>query len=405
LLFLVYAAPGALVPLFSIRLTELGFSPEVIGLLCATQALGAILAPSLIGQVADRWFPAERCLSLCALLAGVLLWLLAELSQPVLVFWVTLGIWLCLSPAFTLGTSLCFTHLQHPERDFGYIRLWGTVGWMVPGWLLGYWFTDPDWLCWCVSWLRPTLPSSELPDAFRLAGACAVLLSIWALTIPPTPPRRHTASRWAPLAAIKLLRDRGILVYWLCVCGICLTFPFSSQLTPLLLQHLGIPRPWLSPTLTLSQASEVLMLALLPAVQMSLGTRQTLILGMSSWLAALCILTLGQPDWLVVGSLVLNGLVMAFFIVAGQIYLNGRARGDIRVSAQALLTFMTGLGMAGGHVLAGWIRRLVDGAFMPTFGFATTVAVALVVALALGFTEKSRQPPDASGEAGPSKTQ
>ena len=396
LFFFVYAAPGAVVPLFSIWLTRLGFSPFMVGIICSTQALGAILAPPLIGQIADRWFPAERCLTICALLSGVLLWIMAELTSPWPVLLASLAFWLCVSPSYTLATSLCFAHQSRPEQGFGRIRLWGTVGWMVPGWLLGVWFSDPEWFGWASRCLGLESRPSELADAFRLAGVFAFFLAAWTLVLPPTPPRADAAARWAPLAAVKLLQQRSILVLWLCAFGVCITFPFSSQVTPLLLDRLGVPHPWLLPTLTLSQAGEVLALTLLPAIQLGLGTRRTLLLGLVSWLAVLVALTVGEPRWLVIASLPFNGLVMSCFIIMGQIYLNGQARGDIRVSAQALLTFVTGLGLATGHVLAGWLRREAGDSFTLTYAPAAVIAAFLVLVFALGFQAASSQKAESS---------
>src|ERR1700719_2036934 len=124
-MFLQYAPHGAFVPLFSLRLQELGFSPVEIGWACATQALAALIAPLVAGQVADRWFPAQRCLAVCAVLAGMILWLLTALTSWPAVFAASLAFWLVMGPANTLGTALSFAHLADPARDFGGVRLWG----------------------------------------------------------------------------------------------------------------------------------------------------------------------------------------------------------------------------------------------------------------------------------------
>ena len=106
--------------------------------------------------------------------------------------------------------------------------------------------------------------------------------------------------------------------------------PFVIQLIPLFLDHLGLPRPWLSPVLTLSQSAEVVSLGLLPMILLRLGIRGTMFVGLFSWALYLGILALGQPTWLVICSLSLNGLCISCYIVAGQVFINSRARGDIR---------------------------------------------------------------------------
>src|SRR5208337_1547874 len=123
-MFLQYAPTGAFVPIFSLRLQELEFTPMELALASSTQALANLVAPLAAGQVADRWWPAERCLTVCSFLAAVILWLMASLTTPLTVFLASLAFWLVMVPVQTLGTSLSFAHLSAPERDFGPVRMW-----------------------------------------------------------------------------------------------------------------------------------------------------------------------------------------------------------------------------------------------------------------------------------------
>jgi MFS family permease len=386
LMFLYYAVQGAFVPLFSLRLQELKFTPLEMGWACATQALAALVAPLAAGQIADRWLPAERCLTICAFLSGTLLWVLADLASASAIFVGSLALWLVLGPASTLTTALSFAHLPQHGRHFGQIRLWGTVGWVVSGWLVGYWLSKPAWLGQMFAQTR--VPG--LADAFRLASVVAFALGSYALTLPHTPPQRRLGARLAPLKAMRLLRDPPFAVYWLCFLGVCVTLPFTTQVVPLLLDHLQIPRPWLSPTLTLGQSMEIVSLALLPMLLLRLGIRNTMLLGLSAWAVFLSLLTLGKPTWLVVASLSLNGLCICGLIVAGQVFANSRAPQDVRVSAQALLTVTAGFGLLAGNLLVGWVRREVQENFVPTFGIGAVIAAILVVIFFFGFKDHER---------------
>lgn len=393
LMFLYYAIQGAFVPVFSLRLYELEFTPLEMGWACATQALAALVAPLVAGQVADRWCPAERCLAICAFLSGILLWLLADLASPTAIFTASLALWLVLGPASTLSTALTFAHLPLRGQYFGRIRLWGTIGWVVAGWLVGYWLHRPAWL----AWLGAATPLPGLADAFRLASLMAFTLSAYALTLPHTPPQRRFGNRLAPLAALSLLGDASFAVYWLCFLGVCITLPFTTQVAPLLLEYLGIARPWISPTLTLGQSMEIVSLALLPMLLLRLGLRGTMLLGLTAWAIFLILLTLGEPVGLVVASLSLNGLCICCFIVAGQVFANGRAPHDARVSVQALLTVTSGVGLLAGNLLVGWVRRQVQEQFVPTFGVGAVITVSLVVLFVFGFrTEELASSPDDS---------
>jgi MFS family permease len=385
LMFLQYAPQGAVVPLFSLRLQELGFSPLEIGWASATQALAALIAPLVAGQVADRWWPAERCLAACALTAGGLLWILAGLTRPPDVFAVSLAFWLVMGPASTLGTALSFTHLPQPERDFGRVRLWGTIGWVVAGWLLGLALACTGLLSWAGF-------DGSLGDAFRVASVLAFALAGYALTLPHTPPQRRRGAWLAPLAALRVLRGRAFLTFWVCSFGLCVTLPFPTQVIPLLLAHRGLPRDWLGPVITLNQSAEIVALAVLPVFLLRLGIRGTMLLGLVAWALLLAVLTLGEPLGLVIASMTLNGLCICCFIVAGQVFVNSRTRGDLRASAQALLTCMNGLGLLTGNLLAGWVRAEAEGGYAATFGVGAALALGLVAVLYLGFRESESEP-------------
>jgi MFS family permease len=391
LMFLLYGVPGAWCPLFSLRLEELGFTPLETGWAFTTQALASLVAPLAAGQVADRWWPAERCLSFCALAAGALLWLLAELTSPAAVFATALAFWLAMVPVLTLGVSLSFSHLPSPERDFGGVRVWGTVGWVVPGWLLGYWFTEP-------AWLGMARSGRDLADAFRLGGVLALALGLYAWMLPHTPPRRRAESWLAPLAALRLLRERSFAVYCAAALGLYLTLPFLQQVVPLLLEHLGIPRPWWGPALTISQSMEIFALVLLPWLLLRVGVRGTMLLGLLAWGTGMTVMAVGQPTWLVVASLGCNGLCICCFLVAGQVFVNSRARGDIRASAQGLLAFTNGLGLFLGSLLVGWVRELTGGAFPPTLAVGAVLAAALVVLFFAGFAPDGTTPARSASE-------
>lgn len=376
LMYLQYAPAGAVIPFLSLRAEELGFTPRELAWASATQALAALTGP-LVGQVADRWFAAERCMAVMTFLAGIALLVLANVTSPGTFFLVYLLVWLMMGPAITLGTSISFTHLPNPERDFGPARMWGTVGWVVSGWLVGGWLGLKNWL---------ELPGSgDFSDALRLGGILAIGMSVYALTLPHTPPKKH--AEWlAPLAALHLMRERSFAVYVLCTLGMAATLPFSSQVTPLLLeQHLEIPKPWVGPVLTVGQSVEIVSLALLPVLLLRFEVRGTMLLGIISWIGVMTVLAIGQPAWLVISSLALNGLCVCGYFVAGQVFVNSRARGDIRASAQALLSFCSGTGLLIGNVLVGEVRQAVDEAFAPTFAVAAGMAGVLLVVFAVGF--------------------
>jgi predicted MFS family arabinose efflux permease len=398
MMFLQYAPAGAVLPLYSTYLQEqLHFTNMGIAVCCATQAVATICSALFAGHIADRWMPAERLLGLCSLIAGLDLCVLAEQNQPIPIFFGTLLYWLLTGPIWMLGAAIGFAHLKHPERQYGPVRLWGTVGWMASAWMVSYWFKNPEWLCDVVGWLRPDLPASERADLFRVGGLMSFALMAYTLTLPHTPPRPGDDGRLAPLAALQLLRGREFFVYALCFFGVCITFSFGTQGSPLLLlKELHTDEADLPAILTISQALEVIALALLPVLLRYLGVRGTVLAGLLAITVYLFIQAFVSSRLIVAGSLGGLGLVIACVFVAGQVFVNSRAPDGLRASVQSLLTFINGMGLLVGNLLFGALRRWAGGELRPAFAVGAVLMSLLVIVFVVGFKERRKMVSDAS---------
>lgn len=407
-MFLQYAVMGAWVPLFTLLLQERGFSPQETAWCCATSAMGALLAPLPWGQIADRWLATQKCITLCSAACGFCLLILAELTQPLGVFLVSLGYWFFMYPVVGLGTALTFRHLKDPQKDFGRVRLWGTIGWVIAGWMLGLWFQTALWREEAPSWLSEALNNLgiALPhraDTLRLAGILSLVLCLFSLALPDTPPNPSPSKQAsdlnrlrrlfeAPLLTMRLLSHRPLAILCLCMFGLYITVPFYSQLSPLLLHQLGVSDRWLPFTLTLAQSLEILTLFLLPRILQECGEKMTLALGMLAWALSLSALALGQPLGLVLASLGLNGIFICCFIVTGQMYMNRKARPDIRASAQGLLQFINGTGMLIGHLLVGQLRDRMENDLPAVFVVAAVLSGTMTLLFMAGFRDKPDLP-------------
>jgi len=388
LMFLNFSVLGAWMPVLAMFLRQLNGTPQQSAWIFASNALGAIVAPILWGQVADRWLAAERCITICCLVSGASLWLAAGITEPAHVFWCCLSFWMFMIPALSVSAALAFRHLRNPDREFGRVRLWGTIGWIAIGWALTGWFR--------LGWHKHG-DAPNYADALRLAALCAWVTALYALTLPHTPPAPPPegdgrAAHWlagaldAPLSALRLFRHGSFAVLCVCLFLVYVTFTLSIQLTsPTVARHLGAAQDWLPLLQTLAQSTEVLTLILLPVLLVRLGQKGTMLLGLAAWTVALCAFTIGSPSSLVIASLALHGIFITCFLVAGQLFINRLARDDMRASAQGLIQLINGLGLLIGHLVVGWLRAVVGEEYSLAFLPGAIVAAALVVVFAVGF--------------------
>jgi MFS family permease len=400
LMFLEFAIMGAWSPVLAPHLKQLFFTPHEASWVFATNALGALLGPIVWGQIADRWLAAERCISLCCAVSGTCLWLVAGRTEPGEVFWGCLVFWLFMIPSLSVASSLTFRHLVHPDREFGRVRLWGTVGWIVAGFALTAWYLFKDWL-------GDYRVENDWADALRLGALIAWVNTIYALFLPHTPPVRRAVAAgangpegadvggralgWlgavfgAPLAALQLFRHRSFGVLCACLFGVYVTWPFNAQMTPLLLEDRGVPANWLPTLLTLAQSLELTMLWLLPAILVRLGQKGTMVTGMSAWTLALALFTMALPGPVLAAALPLHGVFICCFLVAGQLYVNRLATHDVRASAQGLIQLINGLGLLTGNLLVGAVRDWANDDYAWVFAPAALLACGLLAAFAAGF--------------------
>src|SRR5262249_47208424 len=162
-----YAIIGAWSPVFGPYLKSLSLSYFETAWIFSGTAIASLLAPIVWGQIADRWLAAERCISLCATVCGVMLWLASHQEGPCTLFWLFLVFWMFQMPILSIGSALTFRHLDHPERQFGPIRKWGTIGWMAISWGFSLWLSRYD------------QPGSRLADSLRGGAIAAWILAIY----------------------------------------------------------------------------------------------------------------------------------------------------------------------------------------------------------------------------------
>jgi nucleoside transporter len=344
---------GWFVTLGSYLGATLSASGAQIGLAYATQSWGAIVAPFIFGLIADRYFNAERVLAAAHLVGGVLMLALAR-SASVAAFYPLLLVYMILyMPTLALANSVAFRQLRDPSREFSAIRVWGTVGWIVAGLCISYVF----------SWdSTDSIARGMLRNTFLMCGIASLVLGLYSLTLPKTPPAADRTARpelrdILGLEALRLLANRNFLIFFAASILICIPLAFYYQNANQFLTELRVPNA--TGKQTLGQMSEVVFMLLIPVFLNRFGMKTTLLVGMLAWAVRYTLFAFGNAGDLVMLLLLgiaLHGVCYDFFFVSGQIYIDSKAGPPIKSAAQGLITLATyGAGMLIGFWAAGKI--------------------------------------------------
>ena len=316
------------------------------GLAYGTQSLGAIIAPFIIGLIADRFFAAQRILAVLHFIGAALMFFITRQENFEGFYPLLLGYMILYMPTLALVNSVAFRQLTNPEKQFSKLRVWGTIGWIVAGLLIG-WF----------SWESKNL----LVNTFNMAAIASLALGILSLFLPDTPPgsagKKVTIGDILGVQALGLLKDRSFLIFFLSSMLICIPLAFYYQEANKFLNEINLANA--AGKMTLGQASETLFMILMPMFFNRFGIKKMLL--MAAWAVRYLMFGFGNTDSLVSFlylGILLHGICYDFFFVTGQIYTDKRAGQEFKSSAQGMITLATyGVGMLIGFAVAGQVTE------------------------------------------------
>lgn len=362
------------------------------GMAFATQSWGAIIAPFIVGLIADRFVNAERLLGILHLAGAVLMYLMYQATDFTAFYPLVLGYMLAYMPTLALVNSVSFGQLKQPELEFGQIRVWGTIGWIAAGLVISYAF----------GWdAQQAIAAGALKNTFLMCAVASLALGLYSFTLPATPPagrgQKLKLGELLGLDALALLKDRNFALFFLASVLICIPLAFYYQNANPFLTGIGVENA--TGKMTLGQVSEVLFMLALPVFLNRFGIRWTLLLGMAAWVLRYVLFAYGDAGeslWLLVIGIALHGICYDFFFVTGQIYTNSKAGANIRSAAQGLITLATyGIGMLIGFSVAGQITQAysaVDGPdWTSIWLFPAAFAAVVLVLFALIFKNEPLQ--------------
>jgi MFS family permease len=421
---------GAWLPLIFGYLPSLGFSPAEQSWILNAFPIAAIVGMFFSSQFADRNFAAEKFLAFSHLVGGLAI-LGCGFTRS---FWPFFGLMMvhCLLyvPTISITNSIAFANMKDPAKEFGIVRMGGTIGWILAAW--PFTFILVDWAKvdaantkGLVEWLGAVLGSGLTGDALKdatrytyvVAGVASLLLAGFSFLLPHTPPKKATegvAEKLAWLEAVKLLAHPFVLVLWLVTfadsfvhnCYFNWTGSFLS--TEVTKGGVGIPGNWVMPVMSIGQIAEILTMFVLGVTLKKLGWRTTMIFGILGHAARFAVYAFfPQHAGLIIVVQVLHGICYAFFFATVYIFVDAYFPKDIRSSAQGLFNVMIlGIGALVANSICPWLMqtqftnpetKMVNfhGLFLVPLG----CALAATVALALFFHPPKAPSPEAGGSA------
>ena len=311
-----------------------------------TQSIGAIVAPFIIGLVADRYFSAQKILGFLHIIGAFLLYQ-AGVQSDFAAFYPFIFIYMILyMPTLALVNSVAFRQMVDPSKEFPPIRVFGTIGWIIAGLTIGF-----------LGWESQKI----LESTFYLTAAASLILGIFSFTLPNTPPTADkdnlSISKILGLDALSLLKNRKYLIFFISSILICIPLAFYYQHANQFLNELGMKAA--ASKMILGQISEVLFLLLLPIFIKRYGIKNALIVGILAWGIRYILFAYGNVGtqvWMLIFGIILHGVCYDFFFVSGQIYTDFKAGEKFKSTAQGLITLATyGVGMLIGFRFAGWL--------------------------------------------------
>ena len=366
--------------------SNLNASGAETGMAYSTQSWGAIIAPFIIGMIADRYFNAEKILGVLHLVGAILMYMMAQSTEFSAFYPYVLGYMIAYMPTLALVNSVSFNQMSDPAKQFPMVRVWGTIGWILAGLAISFIFKWDS---------APNIANGMLSNTFIMVAIASLVLGVFSFFLPKTPPtlnkeEKATISDILGLDALKLFKDRNFLVFFISSFLICIPLAFYYQNISLFLTEYKVDNStaWAS----LGQVSEVAFMLLLPFFFKKYGFKNTVLFGMFAWVIRYVLFAYGNNGdlfFMLVTGIALHGICYDFFFVSGQIYTDSKAGDKVKSAAQGLITLATyGIGMLVGFWVAGNIvdkNLIANGThswqdiwlFPAIFAFAVLVIFAL----------------------------
>ncbi|MBX2895308.1 MAG: nucleoside permease [Cyclobacteriaceae bacterium] len=349
-----------------------------IGAAYSALAIATMISPFFVGMVADRFFAAQKIMGVLHLIGAVLLFsaTLVDKDSASIFYWIILLYSLLYMPTIALSNSIAFGQMTDPGKQFPWIRVFGTLGWIAAGILIS------------------TLGLDKSALTFQMAAIASLALGIFGFVLPNTPPKGKTSESALGTEAFVLFKDKPYLIFFIAAILVCIPLSFYYGFANVFLNDKGMNN--VAFKMTFGQISEAVFILAIPFLFNQIGVKKMLLLGMTAWILRYVFFAYGNIDtsvWMLYAGIILHGICYDFFFVTGYMYTEKKAGDKIKNAAQGLFTFATyGVGMVIGTRFSGFTADYysVDGAFQwqSIWMVPAYIAIAVLIYFILFFKEK-----------------
>lgn len=314
-----------------------------IGAAYSALAIATMISPFFIGMIADRFFAAQKVMGVLHLIGALLLFMASRVTANGTFYWVIMLYSLAYMPTIALSNSVAFRQMSDPGKQFPVVRVFGTVGWVISGFMIALFGIE------------------QTPNTFLMAALVSAVLGLYSFFLPDTPPlaasQSATAKSVMGIDAFVLFKDRPYLIFFIAAIFVCIPLSFYFGFANLYLNQSGMQNA--AGKMVMGQISEALFILAIPFLFNRIGVKKMVLIGMSAWLLRYICFAFGDmgPNvWMLYAGIILHGVCYDFFFVTGYMYTEKKSNERIKSASQGLFTFVTyGLGMFIGTWFSGFV--------------------------------------------------
>ena len=405
LMFLQYALWGAWLPVTARYLSApiaeggLGFSGTEIGMILGLAgSIGAIAAPFIAGQFADRYFSTEHILAFLVFTGGIVKWYTSYQTSYEAWLYLSIIYSILYMPTLALSNSITFSHIEEKEKNFPRIRVWGTIGWIVASWVFPMIWLQYDLT---LQLMPPFISGPEvsnvtarLADALKFSGIISIIYGVFCFLLPHTPPKHNAVEKLAFKKAFKLFNNSSFTILVITSLAVSIIHQIYFLQAGPFLSHIGISDSQIGPAMTIGQFAEILTMAYLGYFLKRIGYKNVIFFGVLAYFARYAIFgTTIFPVWVMVISQAFHGFCYAFFFATAFIYVDKISDEDVRHSAQTVFGIII---LGGGPVIGGWLSGklqelyTISGVFDFSSFWYTLSAIGMITGIFFFFSFKEQ---------------